>query len=76
MNDEFQVACGFMDILIHDWSEDQAEAVFHSLTGKNQIEISEALNISQPAVNRRLKAAHVDAVERFITRYAALLDKK
>lgn len=76
MDDEFQVACGFMDILIHDWSDDQAEAVFHSLTGKNQVEISETLNISQPAVNRRLKAAHVEAVERFITRYAALLGKK
>ncbi|MCA1747615.1 MAG: SatD family protein, partial [Bacteroidales bacterium] len=76
MDDEFQVACGFMDILIHDWSDDQAEAVFHSLIGKNQVEISETLNISQPAVNRRLKAAHVEAVERFITRYAALLGKK
>ncbi len=75
MNDEFHVACGFMDILIHDWSDDQAEAVFHRLTGKNQVEISETLNISQPAVNRRLKAAHTEAVERFITRYAALLGK-
>lgn len=76
MDDEFQVACGFMDILIHDWSDDQAEALFHSLTGKNQVEISETLNISQPAVNRRLKAAHVEAADRFITRYAALLGKK
>jgi hypothetical protein len=76
MDDEFHVACGFMDILIHDWSDDQAEAVFHRLTGKNQVEISETLNISQPAVNRRLKAAHIEAVERFITRYAALLEKK
>jgi hypothetical protein len=73
MNDEFQVACGFMDILIHDWSDEQAEAVFHRLTGKNQMEISEELDISQPAVNRRLKAAHIEAAELFIKRYAALL---
>ena len=75
MDDEFHVASGFMDILLHDWSDDQAEAVFHRLIGKNQVEISETLNISQPAVNRRLKAAHVEAIERFITRYAALLGK-
>jgi hypothetical protein len=73
MDEEFTVACGFMDILIHEWSDEQAEAVFHRLTGKNQIEISEELKISQPAVNRRLKAAHIEAAERFINRYATLL---
>ncbi|MEX0982879.1 MAG: hypothetical protein WD577_07160 [Bacteroidales bacterium] len=73
MDDEFHVACGFMDILIHDWSDEQAEALFHSLTGKNQMQISEELHISQPAVNRRLKAAHIEAIDRFLNRYAALL---
>ncbi len=75
MDDEFTVACGFMDILIHDWSDEQAEAVFHRFTGKNQMEISEDLNISQPAVNRRLKAAHIEAAERFISRYESLMDQ-
>lgn len=73
MNEEFSVACGFMDILIHDWSDEQAEAMLLRLTGKNQMQISEALNISQPAVNRRLKAAHYDAIEKFILRYSMLL---
>lgn len=75
INKEFAVACGFMDILIHDWSDEQAEALFLSLSGKNQTEISEELKISQPAVNRRLKAAHADAIERFIKRYEHLLAK-
>lgn len=69
MNEEFYVTCGFMDMLIHDWSDEQAEAVFYRLSGKNQIQISEELDISQPAVNRRLKAAHYDAIESFISRY-------
>jgi hypothetical protein len=69
LNDEFIVACGFMDILIHDWSDEQAEALFLSLAGKNQVQISEQLNISQPAVNRRLKAAHLEAVEKFLARF-------
>jgi hypothetical protein len=73
INDEFKVSCGFMDILIHNWSDEQAEALFHCLSGKNQVKISEELNISQPAVNRRLKAANWDATERFIKRYETLI---
>ncbi len=73
LNSEFNLTCSFMDILIHDWSDEQAEAMFLNLTGKNQMEISQMLGISQPAVNRRLKAAHFDTIHKFINRYEHLL---
>ncbi|HDR68109.1 MAG TPA: hypothetical protein ENN61_03565 [Bacteroidaceae bacterium] len=73
INDEFKVTCSFMDIIIREWSDEQAEAIFLKLTGKNQIEISKQLGISQPAVNRRLKAAHFDATDLFIKRSVRLL---
>lgn len=73
LNEEFALSCSFMDILIHDWSDEQAEAIFLNLTGKNQTEISQLLGISQPAVNRRLKAGHFDTVRKFITRFENLL---
>ena len=73
LNAEFELTCRFMDILIHDWSDEQAEAMFLNLTGKNQMEISQMLGISQPAVNRRLKAAHFDTIHKFINRYEHLL---
>ncbi|MBN2699269.1 MAG: winged helix-turn-helix transcriptional regulator [Bacteroidales bacterium] len=73
ITDEFKVTCGFMDILIREWSDEQAEALFLKLTGNNQVQISEKLGISQPAVNRRLKAAHSDTTERFIKRTVRLL---
>lgn len=73
-NDEFKVTCGFMDILIREWSDEQAEALFLKLKGKNQVEISEFLKISQPAVNRRLKAAHFNATDLFIKRANRLLN--
>jgi hypothetical protein len=73
LNSEFTLTCSFMDIMIHDWSDEQAEAMFLNLTGKNQMEISQMLGISQPAVNRRLKAAHFDTVNKFITRFENLL---
>jgi len=72
LNQEFDLTCHFMDILIHNWSDEQAEAIFLNLTGKNQMEISQMLGISQPAVNRRLKAAHFNAVHKFIDRYEYL----
>jgi hypothetical protein len=73
LNAEFDLSCSFMDILIHSWSDEQAEAMFLNLTGKNQMEISQLLGISQPAVNRRLKAAHFDTIHRFIHRFEHLL---
>jgi len=73
---ELELTCSFMDILIHTWSDEQAEAMFLNLTGKNQIEISQMLGISQPAVNRRLKAAHFDAVNKFINRYEKIIVSK
>lgn len=73
MDQEFALTCSFMDILIRSWSDEQAEALFLNLTGKNQMEISQMLGISQPAVNRRLKAAHFDTVHKFIDRFEQLL---
>lgn len=73
LNHEFDLTCSFMDIMIHDWSDEQAEAMFLNLTGKNQMEISQMLEISQPAVNRRLKAAHFDTIHKFIDRFEHLL---
>jgi len=72
LNGEFELSCSFMDILIHSWSDEQAEAMFLNLTGKNQMEISQVLGISQPAVNRRLKAAHADTIHKFIKRFEHL----
>lgn len=76
MNSEFDLTCSFMDILIRSWSDEQAEALFLNLTGKNQMEISQMLGISQPAVNRRLKAAHCDTVHKFIDRFEQLIMKE
>ena len=73
LNAEFNLSCSFMDILIHDWSDEQAEAMLLNLTGKNQMEISQMLNISQPAVNRRLKAAHFDTIHKFINRFEQII---
>jgi len=73
INEEFLLTCSFMDILIRGWSDEQAEALFLNLTGKNQVEISKLLGISQPAVNRRLKSGNFDTIHKFIMRFEHLL---
>jgi hypothetical protein len=75
-NEEFDLTCSFMDILVHSWSDEQAEALFLNLTEKNQMEISQLLNISQPAVNRRLKAGHFDTIRKFIGRFEHLIQSE
>lgn len=75
INAELRVGCSFLDIIIHDWSDEQAEAFYHRLSGLNQVKISELLRISQPAVNRRLKAAHYDVINVFLERYTQLLNR-
>lgn len=72
-NEEYDLSCRFMDILLNDWSDEQAEALFLNLSGKKQSNISTLLKISQPAVNRRLKAAHADTVLAFTKRYEYLI---
>ncbi|MFZ5940908.1 MAG: hypothetical protein ACOYXB_10065 [Bacteroidota bacterium] len=69
LNSYYRVICSFLDNLIQSWSVEQAEALYLSLEGRLQSEISRILSISQPAVNRRLKAAQWNAVEQFIRLY-------
>jgi len=44
LNEIYRVICGFMDPLIQSWSVEQAEALYLSLEGHLQSEISQKLN--------------------------------
>lgn len=47
----------FLDDILSNLTQAQAEALLWAFKGKNQEEIAHALNISQAAVNQRLKSA-------------------
>jgi hypothetical protein len=47
-----------MDLLVRQWSMEQARAVAETLRGKTQAEIAADLEISQSSINKSLQAAH------------------
>lgn len=69
INSEFNASLYLLDMLIEKWSTASAEAVYYLLKGMKEQEISEVLNISQPAVNQRKKAAGWEAISALLNRY-------
>jgi SatD family (SatD) len=64
-----------LEAIIQGWTSTQAEVFFYKLQGKKEKEIAEQLNISQPAVNRHLKAVSWSAIERLLNRFEELVTK-
>ena len=59
MTVSFQLASAIMD----DWTAASAETAWHLLTEEMvQSKLARKLNISQPAVNKRLSKSHLDAI--------------
>jgi len=51
-------AVRLIDILVHQWSREQARAVAETMRGRTQVEIADDFGIAQSAVHKSLKAAH------------------
>ncbi|MDF7798237.1 hypothetical protein P4C99_02090 [Pontiellaceae bacterium B1224] len=51
-------AVELLDVLVRQWSREQARAVAESLRGRTQTEIAEELAVSQSSINKSLQAAH------------------
>ena len=77
VNAELDVSVKLLDALVSKWSSGSAQAMFHYL-GKEttQSKISDLLDISQPAVHKRLAAAEQVAVQAVIERYEQLVTQK
>ena len=76
LNDFLEVTFTLLDILISNWSVQQAEVIYELLNHQTQTAIAGKLNISQASVNQRAKTAHWPAIEKaialFQTKIAAL----
>ncbi|QBG46299.1 hypothetical protein EGM51_02360 [Verrucomicrobia bacterium S94] len=51
-------AVGLLDVLVRQWSREQARAVAESLKGSTQTEIASAFGVGQSSINKSLQAAH------------------
>ena len=72
---ELNTSLTLLEAIIQGWTSTQAEVFFHKLQGKKEKEIAEQLNISQPAVNRHLKAVSWSAIEKLLNRFEELVTK-
>lgn len=68
---EMQVSLTFADSFIKEWSQADAEIAWYIwIEDLTQSEIAEELQISQPAVSKRKKRAHIDELELLLNRYS------
>lgn len=75
MDAEFKVECALLDALINRWSSEQAQVIIYLIAGWTQKKMAGELNITQPAVRQRLRAAGAPAIQEIIERYKHLIHK-
>jgi len=77
LNKEFYVESKLADAVISRWTANTAIAVFlRLLDRKNQSELARALNITQPALHKRLVTyGNIGCINAFIERYFELIIK-
>ena len=77
LNKEFYVETKLADAVISRWTANTAIAVFlHLLDRKNQSESARILNITQPALHKRLVTyGNIGCINAFIERYFELITK-
>lgn len=74
VNRELETECFLLDAITSKWTASQAEAVYYTLSGKNQVEMANILHITQGSVSSKLNSANFDAVRVMIDRYKLLID--
>ena len=77
INKEFYVESKLADAVISRWTANTAMSVFlHLLEGKNQSELASLLNITQPALHKRLVTyGNIGCINAFTERYYELVTK-
>lgn len=72
----FSILASFLDAITQRWTLEQAEAISLSLIIKTQEEISRALRVKQPAVQKRLQTAGYYAVKEALDYFGRAVDDR
>lgn len=73
INEELNVECAMLDVIISRWTVEQADVVLEFFNGKTQDEMAAALNISQPAIKKRVASANIFQLELMINRFNKII---
>ena len=76
LNEEMETNLVLLEAIINKWTVAQAEVIHYKLQNYTEVMIAELLNIKQPTVNERSKAASWVAIERLLKRYQLLVTPK
>jgi hypothetical protein len=72
LNEQLYIILNLANIIITQWTKNQAEVIFLLLEGKTQQEIADELKIAQSAVNNRIKLSRWKEIDKTM-RYIASL---
>ncbi len=75
-NEQLKVILNLADIIISDWTLNQAAVIYLLLEGKTQQQMAGELKIAQSAINNRIKLSKWKEIEKTIQYIAALIDQK
>jgi len=76
INRELEIEFALLDLIIENWGHGRSEVMKYRVQGLKQEDISKELNISQPAVNRRLKGAGDHVINSLCRRFEQLIGDK
>jgi len=77
VNSEMGVSTVLADVIISSWSKKQSEAIYqYMLYNRNQTDLAQQLDITQPALQKRLNEnGNYYRLELFLKRYKLLVEK-
>jgi len=76
INSELEMEFDLLDLIIENWGYGRSEVMKYRIQGLKQEDISKELNVSQPAVNRRLKGAGDQVIDSLCRRFEQLIGDK
>ena len=73
LNEQLDIILNLANIIMSQWTKNQAEVIFLLLENKTQQEMADELNIAQSAVNNRIKLARWKEIDKTIRYIASLI---
>jgi len=73
---ELETELRLLEVIMSGWKITSAEVLYWTLSGLNEIEISEKLQITQSAINQRKKTAGWGGIESLLERFEELMGKE
>ena len=73
LNEQIKIILSLANIIISQWTKNQAQVIFLMLNGKTQQEMADELEIAQSAVNNRIKLARWKEIDKTIRYIASLI---